>query len=66
MYRRLREALGSLVDRSVAVDDELLEDILAALDRCDRRTGNRSRRAACLGGLAAAGAIVYAGRYRRS
>lgn len=64
VYRRLRDALAGLADRSVPVDGKLLDDILAALDRCDERTARPNRAAACLGGLAAAGALVYAGGRR--
>ena len=59
---RVRGLLSELAGRRRPVDEQLLADILAALDRCDERTARTGRTAACLGGLAAAGALVLAGR----
>lgn len=69
-YRRLLRALTSLRGQYLTPDDSLLEDILTALrpPATVHRLHRRSRKAAYLGGIAAAatagaaGAIVIASR----
>jgi hypothetical protein len=59
-YRRLLRALRQLRSEPVAVPAGLLDDLRAALDHPGRRAG-RARRAAYLGGIAAATAATAAG-----
>jgi len=70
--RRLQRTLSSLRDVSVAPPDDLLESVLVHLDEHGARRGHpRARKAAWVGGIAAAtaaaagGAIVWAARSRR-
>jgi len=77
-YKKLLRALASLRDQRLAVDERLVDEILMALEPGGTlhrlqwiSTGSRTRRAAYIGGIAAAatagaaGAIVIASRFAR-
>ena len=68
-YKRLRRELRSLVGSGAPASEQELDQVRQALDayeiEADRRRSLAGRTAACLGGLAAAGAVVVASRRGR-